>query len=676
MANKFTFIRCALALFTTALTSAKTLAEDDSYLSMDLEQLLQVPVTGSTLRGESILTVPAAVSVFTHDQIENLGIDYLYELLNLVPGFQFDRSADSSVNYTFSSRGRRNGSQAREVLVVIDGVSMTNPRTGAADITLPLIPLEQIERVEIFRGPGSAIYGSSAFSGVINIITRKGKNSVKLEAGSDNRRSLSLMLAKPVGEWSTNFYGRVYEDNGQGYWIQDSFTKAPLHTTDPRTTADMDFSISREKTKIHFGYHRISTDDFFVIENTLNGFVGTSASLKQFSIEQGLDIWESVTSKVQLNYLLVDQHLNVPVVGAGVLSAISKPSSNEPLLTKGYLVGEGYNLSFTNSWNIGDKASGLVGVDLKQESENEAYIRNNYDLGQLAQHQFPINYYGDFSHKTALGLEDTYRSAGIYGQYQRDLSESTNLTAGLRYDEYNKFGAHFSPRLGLVHSISSAQTVKLLYGEAYRAPSLAETGIINNPLFVGNRDLDYESVKTWDLLWIGTWGNTILSVGAFRNNYSDAIVAGFTGNSRTFVNGGDETSDGYTFGSKYYLSPRWTLRAAYTKFTSLPVTAFREAKNLASLELNFNQSNWNWNLMGYYQSERYTPAPNNSVQKLDEFWIINSKLSYSFQHDYKLSLQFKNLADLDYTTPAQGTSIPKGVPNRGREISMVFELPL
>ena len=673
MISNINFIKRVLIFSTLTMTSLKAMAEDDSYLSMDIEQLLQVPVTGSTLHGESIITVPAAVSLFTHDQIENLGIDYLYELVNLSPGFQFSRSADSSVNYTFSSRGRRNGSQAREVLIVIDGVSMTNPRTGSADYSLPLIPLDHIERVEIMRGPGSAIYGSNAFSGVINIVTRKGKNSVKLDVGNDNRRSLSVMLAKPLGEWSTNFYGRAYADSGQSYWVQDTFAKVPLHTTDPRKTFDVDFSISKDQTKIRVGYHRISTDNFFVIENTLNDFVETDATLKQFSLEQGLDIWNGVTSKIQFNYLRVDQHLSVPVTGPGFSAPSSVPVSSEPLLTKGFLAGDGYTINFTNNWSMGDKATGLLGVELKQESENDAYIKNNYDLGQLVQHQIPINYYGDFSHSTPLGLQDTYRSAGIYGQYQRDLSADTNLTLGLRYDDHDEFGSRLSPRLGLVHSLSSTHTVKLLYGEAFRAPSLAETGIINNPLFVGNPGLDYEGVKTLDLLWIGTWGKTIVSAGAFRNDYSDAIVAGFNGTSRTFVNGGDESSDGYMLGAKYFLTNDWSLRGIYTKFTSLPDTAFREAEDLASLELNFNRGKWNWNLLTYYQSERHTLGASNSLQELDGFWVVNSKLRYVFQNDYKITLQVKNLSDLDFATPAQGTGIPQGVPNRGREISMALE---
>jgi len=661
---------------TVLLSCMQVAAEDEEYLNMELEQLLQVPVTGSTLRDQSLKSVPAVVSVYTHEQLERMGIDYLYELVNTVPAFQFDRGGDSGLNYTFSSRGRRNGSQAREVLVVIDGRSVANPRTGSADITLPLIPLEQIERVEIIRGPGSAIYGSSAFTGVINIITRKNINAVKLEVGSDDRCSASLSLSNAIGDWSADVYARAYEDSGQTYNVQDTFTKAPLTTKDPRQTIDLDISLANADTKIHVGYHTSNADDFYTIENTQNGFNTAGAVLKQFNIEHSFQFWNNIVTNVYAGYLSSEQSSNVAVIGVGGLAQISQPSSTAPLLTKATLAGETYNFGMTNNMKLGERSNALLGIEWKQDSETDAFVRNNYDLGQLAQHNLPINYYGDFTHTTPLGLMDSYHSVGVYGQYQQALGANTDLTLGLRYDDYDNFGGHLSPRVGLVHQLTPSQTIKLLYGDAYRTPSLGETGVINNPLLVGNPKLSYETVKTWDLLWIGSWGNTVMSVGGFRNDYKDPIVAGFLGSTRTFVNSRDESSTGVTFGAKYILTQQWSLRGIYTDFISLPKTAFREAKQLTSVELNFNQGAWNWNLLANHQSARYELGANNSLNELDDFWVINSKLRYQFKQGYNLSVQFKNLADLDYSTPAQGVNLPKGIPNRGREISLMFDWSL
>lgn len=668
---------CKRALTLAALCAcAQVYAKDDDYLDMELEQLLQLPVTGSTLRDESLTTVPSAVTVFTHDQLERLGIDYLYELLNLVPGYQFDRNSDNPTNYTFSSRGRRNSSQAREVLVIFDGRPFASPRTGAIDIFSPFVPLEQIERVEVIRGPGSALYGSSAFNGVINIVTRTGQNMAKLELGEDDRRRLSANLSGNLGDWSSNLFTRAYEDSGQNFQVQDSFTKASLATNDPRKVFMVDGALKKNETQFRLAYQHTEGDDFFALGNTQNGFNSAVYNFKQFSVDQGFHFFDAVKTDVYLGYLESQQNIHVALRGPGALLNISQPASSDPLLTNAILSGDSYNLRVTNDWTINEGESALLGVEWKRESETNAYIYNNYDLKELIQHQFPIHYYGDLSHTTPIGTYGSQESIGIYSQYLRDLTKNTRLTLGLRYDDYDSVGDHLSPRLGLVHQFNEAQTLKLLYGEAYRAPSLGETGIINNPVVLGNPNLSYEVVKTWDLIWMLHVNNTNLSVGGFSNTYKNPILAGLAGTIRTYVNGNDEHSDGMEVELQQHLTQQWSVRATYTNFFNLPQSAYREAKQLGSLEINFNQAPWNWNLLAYHQGARETQSANSTFGELDSFVVFNSKLRYSFKQGYNLSLQIKNVSDLDYATPSQNASIVNGVPNRGRETSLIFELPL
>lgn len=316
------------------------LASANTYLSMNLEQLMQVPVTGSTLRDESLKTVPAAVTIFTREQLDRLGLDYLYELISLVPGYQLNRGADSGVNYSMSARGRRNGAQAREIMVVVDGRIFANPRSGSIDSALPLFPLEHIERVEIIRGPGSALYGSSAFNGVINIITRTDINAARVALGGDDRRSASLSLSQPlVNDWKTNLYAHAYEDNGQLFHIPDSFTKAPLTTRDPRRTLNFDVAIGNGDTQIRAAYHRTDSSDFYNFENTQNGFNTTTQVFKQISLDQRLNWFDDVETQLQLGYLATGQDLQVAILGVATASQISQPAGNEDFLSKGSLGG-------------------------------------------------------------------------------------------------------------------------------------------------------------------------------------------------------------------------------------------------------------------------------------------------------------------------------------------------
>lgn len=667
-------------LFSSVMAAQPVWSADDNFLNLDLEELLQVPVTGSTLSSESIKTVPAAVTVFTREQLDRLGFDYLYELLSLVPGYQNTRGAENGYQYSFSARGRRSSGQAREVLVVVDGRMLANPRSGAVDTTYPFIPLEQIERVEVIRGPGSAIYGSSAFNGVINIVTRTGDTGARVELGSDNRRMFSASLAGNLGDspdgWVGNLYARLYSDDGQRYQVLDTSSKLPITTTDPRATIDLDSSLIHGDTKIRASFHRNRAQEFYVIENTQNDFNRTQHELQQISLEQGLSLVDGVNTQFYTGYLVGTQDLHILLASAALVGPLSNPRVNEPLLGIGKIRGENISLRLTNDWAIDKNANALWGIEWKREEDVYSNTYNNYDLLQFLARKYPVTYYGNFEHSVPLSRGDTFEAAGIYGQYQRDLWDATRLTLGARYDYHQHRGEHVSPRLGLVQQINDTHSLKLLYGEAFRAPSLGETGVINNPLIVGNPNLDFELVRTWDLIWMANWSRTSLSLGGFRNDYHDPIIAGLIGTTRTYVNGGEEHSDGIEFEMKQHFGRNWFARVAYTDFLSLPDSAFREAQRLTGLELNYSEGRLNCNLAAWYQSERQSPGLKGSRNSLDSYWVMNSKLRYRLSDALSLSLQAKNLADEQYSTPGQGVNVPQGVPNRQRELSLKVEWTL
>ncbi|MBA4369370.1 MAG: hypothetical protein C0403_17230, partial [Desulfobacterium sp.] len=98
--------------------------------------------------------------------------------------------------------------------------------------------------------------------------------------------------------------------------------------------------------------------------------------------------------------------------------------------------------------------------------------------------------------------------------------------------------------------------------------------------------------------------------------------------------------------------------------------SFREADQLISLMLNFQQGKWNANLIATWHDEREmsTGGSDGNRISLDDFWQLFGKLSYSFNPDWMGFVQVKNLLDEDYLTPAAGSNLTEGVPNRGREI--------
>lgn len=646
--------------------------QDLAYLDLSLEQLLDVPVTGSTLTEESLKTVPAAVSVFTHEQIERLGVDYLYELLNLVPGFQFNRNASNGAAYTYSARGRRSTQQSLEVLLLIDGHVVNDPRAGSPDITLPLYPLARVERLEIIRGPGSAIYGSSAFNGVINIVTRKQQKSIALAYGSQQRRQLESLWSIQVGDWALDSFINAYKDNGDEFVLPDSFTTTSIATRDPRQQFAADLALTRAQTHVALSYYCTETADFYQSENTANGYNANERRLWHLALDQGFAWLPDTQSKISLSYQQFTYDFDLYLTGPGRLAQVSSPSSAEPFKGGARLASESWRFTFSNDWTIDADSSTQWGLQFARNDETDASARANFDLEQLTQKRYPINYYGEPGKVFPLGAEASQDNIGVYAQYLRNLRESTRLTLGGRYDEYPDITGRFSPRLGVVEQLNDTYSLKLLYGEAFRAPSLTETGLMNNPLLFGNPDLTHEIVKTWDLILMGNWQGTSLSLGVFQNRYQKPIETVFFGVARTYENGDKEQSRGLEVEWLQELSDNWSLRTSYT-LMDLPNSAFREAEQLASIEVNYSASRWNWNLMGFYQDHRQSPITDTRQQTLDSFWILNTQLGYEFSQGYNLSMQLKNLTDSDYATPSQGLGKPNGIPNRGRELSAEVE---
>lgn len=648
----------ALCLF-ICLLSEIVCARD--FLEMDLEELMQVTITGSTLTQESRMSVPSVVTVFTQDQIAALGIDYLYELLNFVPGYQFDRNGDSPSGYTFSARGRRNSAEAREVLLLVDGRRFDDPRTGGADGSLPLFPLAQIERVEIIAGPGSALYGSGAFNGVINVISRHGVTALSADAGGDGRRSVDGLFSTGNNNWQLDVFAHAYEDSGQNYSVSGIG-----ESDDPRHAFALNVDLQIGDTRLQAAYHRLLSNNAYVFETFYNDLNSYTQEFSQLGVERKMILSDAFQVRLNFSYVNIEQNFSGFLLPEGTLASVSQPASSDPFLLKGVLAGKSYRLAASSEWLVNQQSNLQFGAEWQRNQETISKAYNNYDLGQIAAGQYPVAYYGDFSHSTQVGMLDTLDAQGLYGQWLYDATAKDKFTLGLRYDRFSEIGGHLSPRLAWVHSVNQQHRLKLLYGEAFRAPSLSEMGLINNPVLVGNPDLEHEIVKTVDFVWVMSLKDSTITLDVFDQHYETPIATGFKNNIRTYVNGENEYSQGISLEWEQELAQGLLLRTTATYFSHLPDSAFREADALASSMINYQFSNWNFNVSATYQSERGYLQAGDEVAFLDNFVLINSAVKYQLSDSTSIKLAVKNAMDKEYFTPSQGVGVG-GIVNRGRE---------
>ncbi|MEY4590254.1 MAG: hypothetical protein RL497_2330, partial [Pseudomonadota bacterium] len=406
------------------------------------------------------------------------------------------------------------------------------------------------------------------------------------------------------------------------------------------------------------------------VNNDVNDYQQT---FNQFEIEHQLANNEHFSSHLALSYLRTDINAHLQVLAPGALTTISAPASQAPFLSKAIFKVQNFRANLANDWTINNNSSVQFGVSLLKNEEIKARSFSNYNLLQLLNKEFPVTYFGEVTFEAPLSLEDSQTASGVYAQYLHQFNADTRINIGARYDYYNDFGGHTSPRIGLIHQLDKQNTLKILYGEAFRAPALSELGVINTPLTLGNQNLTYECIKTWELIWHSEWHHTAASLDVFHSRYSNPISVGFIGNVRQSVNSQNDHTSGIELEASQEFLQHWLLRATYTHLFELPAASFREADNFASLMLNFKQQKLNWNIAAIYQAQRFTQEQVNILQPLPAFWMADSKLSYEFSDAYKVNLKIKNLFDKEFSTPALSAGLVKGIPHRGREWSVGLE---
>jgi len=204
---------------------------------MSLEELLAVQVTTASCNPQTTTDAPASITVFTRSEIERMGLTTLAQLLNLVPGVQAMFESQEGRTNLLLGRGTPE-SYGQSFLLLLDGQRMNEHYTGGFTLANRVVPLSNVDRVEVIRGPGSALYGGNAFSGVINIISARHLNNVVVELGQFSAQRVGVNSSVDAERWHAQAFVQNAQDNGEHY--HDLFDRFGLQndTYDPRSARD------------------------------------------------------------------------------------------------------------------------------------------------------------------------------------------------------------------------------------------------------------------------------------------------------------------------------------------------------------------------------------------------------------------------------------------------------
>jgi outer membrane receptor protein involved in Fe transport len=266
---------------------------------------------------------------------------------------------------------------------------------------------------------------------------------------------------------------------------------------------------------------------------------------------------------------------------------------------------------------------------------------------------------------------------GLFAQYQRPLSDSLALTLGLRRDDYSDFGAHLSPRVGLVQQLGAKDTLKFLYSEAFRAPSRIETSVINSGGFEQNPNLLPETAKTAELVWLHILASGYVASTLFNTQVQDAIVETVTPALKRSWGNSQQSVAGLELEWQNQWSERWQSRIAITHMLNPVGFMHTESNTVVGGSVSYQAQHWGLAFIANYQddkrdpNEQQVPADITSSEytDFDAFTLYGMHLNYLLAKDAELYLHADNLFNKNYLLPANRPANFVGVPNSGRVVS-------
>ena len=470
---------------------------------MDLEQLMNIEiVVAGSKRAQDSRDVASFVSVVSAAEIREHGYRTLADVLRTLPGFYV--SSDRNYSYIGVRGFSRPGDWNSRVLLLLNGVRTNESLYDLAYIGEEFsVDMDLIDRVEVIRGPSSALYGSNAYFAVINVVTRAGSSL----AGTEITTS-AASFGTYAGRAS---FGRTFT-NGLDLLVSGTYSDAkgrdlfyPEYDA-PLTNNGLANGVDHEE------FHKLlvtaSKGDFSFQANTVSREKGLPTGAYATIFNDGRTRTTDGLSLASLTYhrALSNSASFSTRLHAGRYTYDGEYAYyTDQLPNKDISVGEWVGLELDAARKIGTRQFLTVGAEFR---DNFKQFLTNYDPE-------PYVLYSE--------TRNSSMREGVFAQDEIKLADPLMLYAGVRLDHYDGFGLATSPRLALIYTPTPATTLKLLAGRAFRAPNEFELYSVS-PGYTSNRTLEPEHIETLELIaqqFIG--GGVQISASAFRNRLTDLI---------------------------------------------------------------------------------------------------------------------------------------------------------
>ncbi len=665
-----------------------------SILEGEVELLaLERVVTIASKREEEVSSAPSIITVITDEEIENLGARTLTEIFRIVPGIDILKKATLGQNQ-IGSRGVRDAE--RKIKVLIDGHSINIPYDGGISLFFDDLPLKNVKRIEVIRGPGSALYGANAFVSVVNIITKDASDIDGLEVssgfGSYDTQEYSVLFGKTLYDIDVTSFTNFYNTNGLSETIkEDAIFGSPIgltprDTDDSRNSFDTSMKLSYKDFTLTGKYMNKDTEPFVG-----SNFILTDDGENKFNYVMGelsykFDIGEKITVKPRIYYDQYDIEFDAESFPDGFTIPFDTDDDGD---IEVFPDGVFFEATTTNrrlgaeiqaDYVFSDNNIFTVGFSYEWEKQASIDLNSNFN---------PLNSasIGSVQNVSNIGnwIRRAYRQVwSIYMQNKWDITDDLGLTIGVRHDQYSDFAGTTNPRLGLVWHFMENATLKLLYGQAFRSPAFNELYLINNPVLTGSTDLDPETIRTYEI-GLGYKFTDYLSAdvnyffNVIRDEISSAEPSSSAGNVMAFENSGGSDIQGIEFELKADLDRFWSGAYAFANYSFLDAETKDNdplpdvPKHKGNVGVNVGLGRYvNANIHAFISGKRARDKED-TRHKSPGYALLNFTLSAkNFFKNMNAKASISNLLDKKYDDPAPINTIQTDLPRPGRTFFIEF----
>ncbi len=580
---------------------------------------------------------PGIITILKSEDLKRMGIKDFYEALRLIPSIDIKISPTGTKNIVTRGIGGITGSGKTKIM--INGVGQNSNASGIIHFNLPM---ETIDRIEVIRGPASALYGEYAFNGTINIITKKDQNSIFYLNSSNGYLSGAVVNYKQ-DDLNINAIISKTEDKGIEVTATDSIaTRKQIETL--RNDQNFIANIVYKDFTANIALNKAKKGEFYGISSLLptaddkENFV---YDYKTIEMSNKFNITNNFSIEPKVGFLKYDYFMDITKMAAPIIV-----DANIVYIKKYFMLDGYYNY---NNHTI------ITGIEKSKTDETKSASSSTNKITNITTPTIKSN--NNYSVRTV---------DSVYLQDNIAVTNKLDLNLGIRYENYNdKFNTKLTnstlPRIASVYRIDDSNILKLQYAKAYRPPTFLE-GIRVEP----------EIINTYELQYIYKKNNQQFQGTIFHSIVKKLIIntAGsiYINKNEDIVSEGVELEYLYDFNNEYLLNSNISYNNVYEKDTKQNLENY--SKVLANLSLSYlPYSRFSSTLFVRYvgSQDRIATDTRNNLKAQYTADISFKYLPYKIKNNMEVLFGIKNITDVNVKSPSSINTIENDLVYSQRE---------